>query len=70
LKLKGTPLLKNNLGVMYDNEDGVPQGEVAAHMWFNLAASPGSAKRLKIGIFEQGQNLAREWKPTSDPAPP
>jgi hypothetical protein len=26
---------------MYDNGDGVPQDDVAAHMWFNLAASNG-----------------------------
>ncbi len=28
-----------NLGLMYDNGQGVPQDYVRAHMWFNLAAS-------------------------------
>ena len=28
-----------NLGVRYSNGRGVPQDDVQAHMWFNLAAS-------------------------------
>ena len=30
-----------NLGVMYENGDGVPQDYVRAHMWVNLGASNG-----------------------------
>ena len=33
-----------NLGVMYNSGDGVPQDDVSAHMWFNLAASRSSGE--------------------------
>jgi TPR repeat protein len=32
---------QNNLGVMYDNGQGVVQDNVYAHIWFNIAASRG-----------------------------
>ena len=67
------------LGVQYGSGEGVPQDYVIAHMWFNLAAAQG----LKEGVtgrewvaalmtstqIAEAQKLAREWKPTSTPAP-
>ena len=36
---QGQGIAPYNLGVMYANGNGVPQNDVQAHMWFNLAAS-------------------------------
>ncbi len=67
-----------NLGVMYDNGQGVPQDYAQAHMWLNLAASrypPGEnrdkavkkrdivAERMTPAQIAEAQKLAREWKP-------
>ncbi len=67
-----------NLGVMYENGQGVPQDYVQAHMWLNLAASrfpPGEdrdqsvknrdhvAKRMTPAQISEAQRLAREWRP-------
>ncbi len=32
---------QSNLGVMYDNGQGMPQDYVQAYMWLNLAAAQG-----------------------------
>ena len=42
-----------NLGVMYDNGDGVPQDEVEAMRWYRLAADQGFAAALirKRGLY-------------------
>jgi TPR repeat protein len=55
---------------MYDNGEGVPQDNVYAHMWFNIASSNGSesaranrdiaAKRMTPNQLAEGQSLARE----------
>ncbi len=39
---RGWALAQNNLGVMYGTGQGVPQDDLLAHMWFNLAG-PGAA---------------------------
>ena len=60
-----------NLGVMYDNGQGVLQDYIYAHMWFNIAASSGGggnasknrdiiAKRMNSSQLEKAQDLARE----------
>ena len=60
-----------NLGVMYDNGQGVLQDYVCAHMWLNIAASSGEstdvsknrdilAKRMYSSQIEKAQDLARE----------
>jgi hypothetical protein len=67
-----------NLGIMYDNGEGVPQGYVQAHMWFNLAASrltgedreravrgrDIAADELTPDDLSEVQRLAREWDAT------
>ena len=62
-----------NLGVAYANGLGVPQDDVQAHMWFNLASAQGiklgeSNRDLVAGKMtpqqiERAQELARNWKP-------
>ena len=68
-----------NLGVRYDNGEGVPQDYVQAHKWINLAASrmtpgeedsldsrsvrDGVAKKMTASQVAEAQRLAREWQP-------
>jgi uncharacterized protein len=66
------------LGHMYLKGMGVPQDYVIAEMWFNLAAVGGDeeaikyrdmiAPRLTPAQIAEAQKLAREWKPTTQPA--
>jgi len=70
---QGVAFAQYNLGVMYDNGQGVPQDFVLSHMWFNLAGS----NELKIAVasrkiletkmtpsqIEKAQEMARNWKP-------
>ncbi len=60
-----------NLGLAYSTGQGVAVDFIAAHKWFNLAASRGveEAKRwrnqlaaeMNPGQIAQAQKLAREW---------
>jgi len=62
---------QNNLGLMYDKGQGVPQDHVQAHIWFNLAATQGNkqaakdrdivAKRMTPVDISEAQRLARKW---------
>ena len=64
---------QNNLGVMFDNGQGVPQNYVQAHMWFNLAGAEGNsegnknrdmvARKMTAAQIAEAQRLAAEWKP-------
>ena len=38
---QGDATAQYNLGNMYANGNGVPQDDITAHMWFNLAAANG-----------------------------
>ena len=59
-----------NLALMYAFGRGVPQDNVYAHMWFNLAAVDGDedasrnrdniAKRMTTAEISKAQSLARE----------
>ena len=63
------------LGIKYDEGQGVPQDYVQAHMWFNLAASRSTgesreravrgrdqaADELTPAALNEAQRLAREW---------
>ena len=61
---------QNNLGVMYDNGNGVLQDNVYAHMWTNIAASNGNeeaienrdiiAENMTPSQLEKAQDLAHE----------
>ena len=64
-----------NLGIMYAAGRGVPQDNVEAHMWLNLAASRSSgadreqsvatrdrvAERMTPADLSEAQRRAREW---------
>src|SRR5665811_1158485 len=62
-----------SLGVRYAYGQGVPQDNVQAHMWFNLAATKGddaaigARKRIAANMTHEqiadAQKLARQWKP-------
>ncbi len=68
------------LGIMYMDGRGVPQDDVRAHMWLNLAASKLSgedrdnvgegrdilAKKMSREEIAEAQRLAREWKPKGE----
>jgi uncharacterized protein len=70
---QGDARAQNNLGIMYNKGDGVPQDRVTAYMWLNLAATSGFdealrnrdiiAKRMTPAQIGEAQKLAREWKP-------
>ena len=60
---------------MYGNGRGVPQDDVQAHMWFNLAASRSTGEDRETAVrnrdivagrmdptqIAEAQRLAREW---------
>ena len=58
---------------MYNLGQGVPQDNVVAYMWTNLAVSQGGEDAVKIRDeiathmthqqIAEAQRLAREWKP-------
>jgi len=62
-----------NFALRYATGEGVPQDDVQAHMWFNLAAVQGHtngatnrdlvAGKMSPQQIERTQLLARNWKP-------
>jgi len=68
---QGYSMAQHNLGLMYDIGEGVPQDNVMAHMFTNLAAANGNdsaaksrdrvAKRMSSLEIAEAQKLAREW---------
>ena len=70
LAKQGNAVAQYNLGVMYDNGQGVPQDYIRAHMWFNISVSTGYenaikgrdivARKLTPADLSAAQKLARE----------
>ena len=74
-RARGDAEAQFNLGVRYSNGRGVPQDDVQAHMWFNLAASRLTGEQREIAVRgrdsvadrmtpedrSEAQRLAREW---------
>ena len=68
---RGDAKAQFNVGLMYDNGQGVTQDYVQAHMWFNLAGAQGvkqAAKNRDMGAklmtpaqIAEAQRLASEW---------
>lgn len=62
---------QNNLGLCYDNGQGVPRDDVHAYVWFNLAAARGYADAVKARNLltsrmtreqiAEAQKLSRQW---------
>ena len=67
---QGNALAQFALGWMYENGQGVPQDNVYAHMWWNIAASSGDkdavknrdivAEKMTPSQIADAQKLARE----------
>ena len=67
---QGHARAQNNLGVSYENGEGVPQDDVYAHLWYNIAGANGDptgrkyrdevAKRMTPDQIAEAQRVARE----------
>ena len=69
------PLAQFNLGILYSDGRGVPQDDISAHMWLNIAAAGTTgevremavrardevAARMTFFDRSEAQRLAREW---------
>ena len=76
---QGHAVAKLHLGAMYAEGRGVPQDYVRAYMWFDLAKAQGeqkatepldmAARRMTPAQIAEAQKLARDWRPTTQPAP-
>ena len=70
---QGIARAQSNLGSMYEYGEGVPQDDVQARMWLNLAAAQGDelarinrdrlTKQMTPVQLAEAQRLAREWTP-------
>ena len=74
---QGHAIAQYNLGLMYDDGQGVPQDYVQAHKWFNLSATRSKGdlrkktvrnrnaieKKMSPVQVAEAQKLAREWEP-------
>ena len=62
----------HNLGVLYNNGQGVPQESVLAHMWYSLSDSQGYEDainnkelledEMSPQKIEKAKEMARNWK--------
>ena len=62
---QGNAAARYNLGVLYDNGDGVPHDNAEALRWYRLAAGQGLADaQFKLGeLHENGHNVPKTiWK--------
>ena len=67
---QGDAAAQNNLGLMYDNGEGVPQDYVLAYMWYNIAVAGEEnyvsknkdilAKVMTSTQIAEAQRLSRE----------
>lgn len=71
---QGDAAAQYNLGIMYDNGQGVAQDYGAAVKWYRKAADQGDADAVKgrdivaklmtPAQIAEGQRIARNWQPT------
>ncbi len=61
---QGNPIAQFNLGLMYDNGEGVPQDYQAAVKWYTLAAKQGDVDaRFNLGVmYAKGQGVPQDYK--------
>ena len=67
---QGNAYAQYNLGLMYADGEGVPEDNVYAYMWWNIAASQGDAdastskevvaRGMSQSAIEEAQRLSRE----------
>jgi hypothetical protein len=61
--VEGDARAQVNLGLMYDDGEGVLQDYVEAHMWFNLAVAQFSGEeRASIGVVQMLWELHPVWE--------
>ena len=66
---QGNASAQNNLGLMYEDGQGVTQDDIKAHMWLNISAMAGNekaktardivAKKMSQTQIEKAQEMAR-----------
>jgi TPR repeat protein len=58
-----TPYAQSNLGVMYNNGEGVLQDHAEAVKWYRLAAEQGNAKaQYNLGVmYENGEGVRQDY---------
>ena len=61
---QGNAQAQYNLGVRYDNGEGVPQDYKAAARWYRLAADQGHAKaQTNLGVmYDNGEGVPQDYK--------
>ncbi|MGE0652578.1 MAG: SPOR domain-containing protein [Alphaproteobacteria bacterium] len=59
---QGDPRAQANLGVLYENGQGVPQDDIEAAKWYRKAANQGDASaQFKLGgLYWQGKGVPRD----------
>ena len=64
LAIQGNSSAQNNLGVMYDNGQGVPEDDKEAVKWYRLAAEQGSASaQYNLGfMYANGEGVPEDDK--------
>ena len=70
---QGDVYAQASLAYMYANGEGVPENDVQAYKWWNLAAAQGHAdakankaiveKKMTREQIAEAQKLSAEWKP-------
>ena len=60
---EGNPIAQYNLGLMYDNGEGVPQDYAEAMRWYRLAAEQGCADaQYELGyMYENGLGVPQDY---------
>ena len=68
---QGDATAQNNLGVRYASGEGVPEDDVLAYMWYNLAAAQGNEnapgnkdileREMAREQIAEAQRLSTEW---------
>ena len=61
---QGDAMAQNNLGVMYQKGEGVPQDYKEAVKWYRLAAEQGhaTAQTNLGGMYYKGQGVPEDYK--------
>ena len=73
---RGKAKAQAKLGLAYEKGQGVPQNNMLAHMWLNLAALQGKedakssrdivAHKMTPAQIAEAERLARVWEPNYD----
>ncbi|MGO8738132.1 hypothetical protein [Rhodoblastus sp.] len=77
LAIQGDPMAADIVGLMYQNNFGVPLDYVSASLWFSLGATKGdkfslllldgTLKKMTHREIDLMQSIARDWTPSEKP---